>query len=358
MNILHTVFSFNNGGIENLLVDIINNWDESNKIILCVINDDYNEELLRKVVKRKNIKVILLNRKKGTRSMVFLYKYIKIIYKERITIIHCHSIQSLRVGLISKMLKPTLKIYYTVHDTKIYKKLSKINIILQNIFVEKVIAISKAVRNDIESRNSKNDIEVIYNAIDLKKFKKKRENKNYGRINIGCIARIIPEKKGQDILLKAIRIVKDKYPNVMCLFAGEPPKGKEYILGQLENQAIELGVAENVRFEGNINDIPNFLNKLDIFVLPSRYEGFGIVLLEAMASNIPVIASNLEGPQEIIKENKYGELFEVENYKELAELIINKIENNDIDKINNSYDYVKEKFSIEIVNKKLKEIYD
>lgn len=356
MNILHTVFSFNNGGIENLIVDMLNNWNiDSDNLVLCIINNDYNEELINKIKQKKNIKVILLNRDKGSKSFEFIIKYIDVIRKNKINVIHCHLFEAVKVSTLAKIFIPNIKIFYTVHDTNIYKKFSKKDIIIDNLFVKGIIAISNSVKAEIKSKNK---VEVIYNAIDIDKFSNRiKEKHNINSINVGCVARIMPEKKGQDILLKAIAIVKDKYPNIMCYFAGEPQKGKEYYLDELKNYCKKLGITENVVFMGNVGDVPQFLQKLDIFVLPSRYEGFGIVILEAMASKVPVIASRLEGPEEIIKNDKYGKLFEVENHTELAKLIIEEIEFKNTNKINLAYEYVNKEFNIGTINKKLRQVY-
>ncbi|MFQ6882260.1 glycosyltransferase [Clostridium sp.] len=356
MNILHTVFSFNSGGIENLLVDIVNNWNEKkDNLIICVINNDYNIDLINRINNSSNCKVVLLNRNRGSKNIKFIYDYIKVIITNKVDIIHCHLYEVLKIVLFAKIIKPKIKIYYTVHDTNIYRKFNKRAIALQNIFVKKIIAISEAVKKDIVARNNKCKIEVVPNAIDVNRFIYEKEISKY--VSIGCIARIMPEKKGQDILIKAIKIVKEKYPNVKCYFAGEPKKGDEYELEKLKELVNNLDLQEDVIFLGNVNNIPKFLAKLDIFVLPSRYEGFGIVLLESMAAKVPVIASKLEGPQEIILDNKFGELFDVGDYKTLAQIIIKLISNKNQKKINESYQYVKQYYNIDIINNKLKKIY-
>lgn len=356
MNILHTVFSFNNGGIENLLVDIINNWNyEEDKIILCIINNDYNIELLKKIKKNNRVQVILLNREKNSSGIRVILKYINIILKNKIDIIHCHLYEAVKISILGKLIRPNIKIFYTVHDKKIYNKFSKIDILIQNYFIKKILAISNSVKEDIVSINNKIPVEVLRNSIDLEKFNIPKV-KHKG-IRIGCVARIMPEKKGQDILLRAISIVKEIYPNVECWIAGEPKKGEEKSLLNLKILSERLNIKSNICFKGNVSNIPLFLSEIDIFVLPSRYEGFGIAIIEAMASRVPVIASNLEGPKEIIKDNNFGELFNVEDYKQLANLIIKLIETKPNMKVEESYKYVEKNFNINVMNKRLKTIY-
>lgn len=144
---------------------------------------------------------------------------------------------------------------------------------------------------------------------------------------IGNVARIQPETKGQDILIRAIALLKKDYPGIRCLFAGGPAKGQEQLLQELVDLTTQLDVSENITFIGTINDVPGFLSQIDIFALPSRSEGFGISLVEAMAMGIPCVASDLEGPAEVLRGGEKGTLFTPGNPEDLAEKLRAVIEN-------------------------------
>ena len=181
--------------------------------------------------------------------------------------------------------------------------------------------------------------------------------KDRNEIIIGNVARILPEKKGQDILIRAVAEIKDKYPNIKCMFAGSPSNGRTYFKDELEQIARDTGVYDKVEFVGDITDVPSFLDNLDIFVLPSRYEGFGISLIEAMSMGLPCISSDIEGPKEIIKDNKYGVLFKTGDYKDLASklsYVIKKISDYDKEQV---ISYVHENFDIKNMMKKVYELY-
>lgn len=83
----------------------------------------------------------------------------------------------------------------------------------------------------------------------------------------------------------------------------------------------------NISLCGNVENIPDFLSTIGIFVLPSIYEGFGISLIEAMSMGIPCVASNIDGPREIIKDSSLGVLSEPGNAHDLADKIDYVIEN-------------------------------
>ena len=122
-------------------------------------------------------------------------------------------------------------------------------------------------------------------------------------------------RKGLDILIKSLSLLKDL--NILAHIGGD---GK--YLEKFKTLAKDLGVFEKCRFYGEIltDDISAFYSRLDLFVLASRDETFGVVVVEAMASGLPVIATDCGGPKEIITAET-GVLIEKENPPELARAI-------------------------------------
>ena len=229
------------------------------------------------------------------------------------------------------MWNPKLKIVYTIHGIKQYCNLGRIRVIYRNIICKFIIAISQSVRDDIIACGAyANKVRIVYNAIDSSKIEERdiRESKlkDKNSIIIGNVARIDLEKKGQDILLHAIALVKIKYPNIFCVFAGADMTENESELGKLKEIVKELDLESNVKFLGNVDNVFEFLSEIDVFVLPSRVEGFGISLIEAMAMGIPCIASDVGGPAEIIGKEERGLLFSVDDARQLAEKIFTMIE--------------------------------
>ena len=354
MNILYTIFSLGIGGAEKLLVDIVNNWDKNSgdNVYVCIINNRIEKSLLDKI--DNNINVIQLNRTEGDKNIKYLFQYMNVIRKYKIDIIHCQSNDTVRFSLFSKLINPKIRIFYTVHATNTFKNLSKIDVFVNKLMCNKIIAISSSVYNEIVERNvNKNKIEIVYNGIDLSNISiRKKEHEN---INIACVARLIAKTKGQDILIKSIRIVRNNYPNIKCYLVGDANNIKDR--EELKKLVDDIGLDNEIVFTGNLDNVPKFLESIDIFVLPSRYEGFGLALIEAMAAKIPVIASNIDGPKEIIKDNKYGTLFESESVEDLAKKIIKVIESNDEIKIEKAYKYVNNNYSIKEMVNNLSNIY-
>ena len=123
MNILYTMISFNVGGAEKLMTDILNSWNNSkDKLILCIINDDYKEEMINKIKFKDNIKIEFIKRKKGNKGLNVIIKYLKIIKKYKVDIIHSQDRESMILSIFAKLYKFNIKLYrhYTCHRI-IYK---------------------------------------------------------------------------------------------------------------------------------------------------------------------------------------------------------------------------------------------
>lgn len=162
-------------------------------------------------------------------------------------------------------------------------------------------------------------ITVVPFGIDTERFKPRRvQGTAESTIVIGT-ARTLHTIYGLDVLLRSFRKALDKLPNLRLSIAGE---GHE--LRKLQHLAKFLNLGESVCFLGQIphSDMPAFLNTLDLFVIPSREEAFGVAALEAMSCGVPVIASNVGGLPEILDGGKCGTLVPPDDPSALAHAMI------------------------------------
>jgi GalNAc-alpha-(1->4)-GalNAc-alpha-(1->3)-diNAcBac-PP-undecaprenol alpha-1,4-N-acetyl-D-galactosaminyltransferase len=128
-----------------------------------------------------------------------------------------------------------------------------------------------------------------------------------------AIGKLIPQK-GFDLAIKAFAQVAHKYPEWTLTILGEGEMRSE-----LEKLCLELDLEDRVFMPGVVKNIDAHLRKADIFILPSRFEGFPVTLCEAMACGVPVIASNcLSGPREIVHDGIDGMLVKPDNISALA----------------------------------------
>jgi glycosyltransferase involved in cell wall biosynthesis len=134
-------------------------------------------------------------------------------------------------------------------------------------------------------------------------------------------------KKGQDLLVRAVKQCRDAGLNVKATLMGGVHAYSEQSFAELKTLVQSLGISEHIEFLVNRTDVPAVLGQADLFVLPSRYEGLGLVVLEAMAAGLPVIASAVDGPAELIASEKDGLLFEPDNVEDLYQQIRRLYEN-------------------------------
>ena len=219
--------------------------------------------------------------------------------------------------------------------------------------MDKVICVSEDSKKSLLKLypELENKVQVICNPIDQNNILQKANEKlkfNKKKINMITIGRLI-KIKGYDILLQSHNklIKKGIEYNLIILGEGEERKNLEKYIKQnnLENNTQLLGFKEN--------PYP-YLKQADIFVSASRYEGYPLVLCEAICLGKPIIATNCTGPKEILENGKYGLIAEVENVEDLAEkmeeLILDK-------KLREKYsDLSKERARIFNIKKTLEEI--
>ena len=172
-------------------------------------------------------------------------------------------------------------------------------------------------------------ISVIHNGIDLTRFKANpdfdrtkflsKKNIPANRILIGTIGRIDRLKKQEFLIYAAVDLV-EKYPNIHFVFVGDETNsvtGKGY-REELYEKIREKGLEKHFSIFGYSEDVEKFFSVLDIFVLTTPKESFGLVLLEAMAMGIPVLGSCRGGPPEIIRDNINGYLFNPDKVSDLT----------------------------------------
>ncbi|MGZ3304927.1 MAG: glycosyltransferase [Asticcacaulis sp.] len=129
---------------------------------------------------------------------------------------------------------------------------------------------------------------------------------------IGTLGRL-HENKGLDIMLRALAILLRRGMKVRLRIAGDGPE-----LPRLRDLTHKLGLQDEVEFTGWVSPAADYLSTLDLFVLPSRVEPFGLVVAESMAAGVAVVASDIDGPREILKGGDLGWLSPPEDAQGLA----------------------------------------
>jgi|GEM_PF-5766728 len=198
---------------------------------------------------------------------------------------------------------------------------------LLNIFARKILVPNDHVKKYILHRGGPKRVEVIDLPIFVDNFAFNASNRlnsapNYKK-TVGMLARF-QEVKGQDIFIRAINQLRDIWDQVEFVVGGGNPFHRqdasqftEYVYALCE----QLNVQGKVGFVGEVEDTAKYLAAIDILVVPSRYESYGMVVLEGMASGCLVIASATDGPRKLISHGRDGYLFDIEDHIALAKLI-------------------------------------
>lgn len=333
MKILHIVWSAQYGGAETMLVDILNYQVKSHQIGLLIINDSINE-LIRDFDPR--IKIIMIKRPLKSRNLWYLLKLNGLLLFNSYDIIHCHQDNIIRYVPVYKWKK---NFCLTVHSVEMdIISLPKYNYIF---------SISDIVYKKLKEERL--DSMLVINGIDINNFKIKTSDLNSKNIfKLVQISRLEYLHKGQDILLKAIRILLDKYQfNQFHLdFIGDGSS-----LEYLKLLTDELKLNSYVSFLGSKSKyyIKTHLCEYDLLIQPSNWEGFGLTAIEAMAAKVPTMVSDVDGLKSNAQGGKNAFTFEPGNVDDCAKTLYHTFTcpKEEIEEmVNNAYQYVIENFDV------------
>jgi glycosyltransferase involved in cell wall biosynthesis len=364
INLLHLITELDIGGAEKLLLSLVRKLDSDRYNVIVAYMK--GEGKLAKDFKDSGIRVFDLKMKNriDARAIIYLYRLLK---RENIKILHTHLIQADICGFLAGKTAGVPVIISTRHNPDEFRKKFSIPVWLDGIFAnhsDRIIAVSNAVKDFLikHEKISPQKFAVIHNGIEPGEFifesgisgKKKESGISLSSPVAGCIGRF-DEQKGHMCFLEAIPQILEYFPDAKFIFVGEGPLRRK-----AERRSKELKIDRNVIFTGIRRDIPGILAIMDIFILPSIFEGFGIVLLEAMAAGKPVIASRVGGIPEIINHNLNGILVEPANSAEIAAAILNLLkEPAKMRRMGEAgREEVKKRFSADTMAKKIETLYN
>jgi glycosyltransferase involved in cell wall biosynthesis len=307
MKILHLINTLSVGGAELHLLSLCRHLQRYGLeiVVACLREQVKDSRSLRVDFETEHIRVVDLcadNRY----DCYFLSRFARLLKQESPAIVHTHLPRADLAGGLGHLLHPSMPWISSVHDIHSKSWAGKWTLPLLNVVwrqADAVIAISHAVKDWLvqERRVPSDKVAVIHYGLETQWFAQahmhgRKHGAPAGRAVIGTIGRLEP-RKGQAGLIQAMPAVLRKVPNASLLIAGHDPWGYGQTLQAL---ITELGLGEHVQLVGFQDDVPAFLSGVDVFAFASRAEGFGQVLLEAMAAGRPVVASKLAPHTEIV----------------------------------------------------------
>jgi len=303
-------------------------------IVASSSNGPFIEELNKNGIRHISVKM------RGKLNFQAVFSTARLVRKEKIDILHTHggvAGLSARIGALigrSPIIIHTLHgIHYLNYKNRFLKWLFIYLERFFSLFTEAIILVSDSDKEKgvINKLAKKEKMRVIKNGIEFSEFQKKIDvlaKKKALGIDpswplIGTVARL-HRQKGHIYLLKAAKKVIKALPQTRFLIIGDGPLRKD-----LEKYQKELRLEKNVIFLGARRDIPELLLIIDLFALPSLWEGLPLTLLEAVASSKPVVATDVDGNREIIEDERTGILVPPRNPEWFANAIIKFLKDKD-----------------------------
>lgn len=337
IKILHVYKSFNiyNGLIEILTI-LAQNMDHQ-KFELGVCVNEYQQNSYGKNFEGLGAKIFNLDIKPGLgynyRQILELNRFFKLY---RPDIVQTHVLKANLLGTIAaKMAKvpAVITTEMTLKDTAPTAMKRFRDRIIQpaaSFMInrsDKFMVTSEYIKRQWTGDKINDRLEVIYPPFNLEKYDiavrtPRNHIESIGK-RVGFVGRL-SEEKSVETLIKAMGLVLSEIADVRCMIVGTGP-----LESQLRNYCETLNVSESIEFTGYKENSFEELREMDVFVLPSRTEGCPIVILEAMAMGLPVVATDVGGNPELVVHNHTGILFPQGDAQKLADAISELINNRD-----------------------------
>jgi len=326
MKVLHVITSLNIGGAEKLMVDLLPRFrDEGIESELAVFSNTCTQ--FSQALEKKGIKIHWLNNDTNPYSPRNLYRLNQLCSKY--DIIHAHNaICQLYTAIVS--IGSNKKFVTTEHSTSNRRRKMKFYHWIDKWMYSRynrIICVSQKAEESLRrhiGRFGDDSILTINNGVEIDRFENALPNKSI-RNNLPENAVILTmvgslrAAKDQDTIIRAISLLPE---NFHFFIVGDGIRKKD-----LSNLAKSLSVESRVHFLGIRNDIPEILKASDFAIMSSHWEGFALSSVEGMSVGIPVLASDVDGLREVVKDA--GVLFPHQDYKSLAENVLRLSENRD-----------------------------
>ena len=298
------------GGAETQLVNLATKlkcrgWDV--RVVSMLPPQAFVEEL-----KNAHIPLATLNMRRGVADPRAVFRLLKILREWEPDILHSHMVHANLLARVVRIFCKIPVLISTAHSIDEGGRWREVAYRLTDPLADLTTNVSRAAveRYIRVGAAPKNKIIFMPNGIDTAKFNLNKAAGQHLRNELGvdnyfvwlAVGRF-EEAKDYPNMLRAFKMIVSKKSDVVLLLVGQGS-----LLEEVKKLAGALGMKDNVRFLGVRQDVPDLMNAADAFVLSSRWEGFGLVLVEAMSCQLPVVATDSGGPREILNGGKLGHL--------------------------------------------------
>jgi glycosyltransferase involved in cell wall biosynthesis len=254
------------------------------------------------------------------------------LHGQQVEIIHSHCQFGDGLALLLKRELGAKAVVRTVHNEREWGKRPLRHLLLTNglypLRFQQELGVSQQVVDNLNQRPLAKKLGktavLAYNALNVSRFANVQVDRAEKRRELGLPANApiigsvgrLTEQKAYDLFLEAAALVKAHLPEAHFLLVGDGP-----LAADLQTQAEELGLSPHIIFTGARADVEELLQIMDVFVNSSRWEGLPTVMLESMASRIPVVATDVSGNRELVRDGENGRLVPPNDPSALAQAI-------------------------------------
>ncbi|MHC1720677.1 MAG: glycosyltransferase family 4 protein [Clostridiaceae bacterium] len=352
MKVLQIINNLDIGGAETLLKNyVLKNSDADIENHICIL--EKSDTFILDELQKNNIKIFILGLPNKYSAIKALKRLREIIGQGCYDCVHVHLFPGQYYGAkLADEFKNTHFIF-TEHST--YNKRRDIKPLYpvekwSYSKYENVLCISRTTAKTLNAwmPSIKPRLRVVYGGIAINQIQRIREP-FYDAVLVGSMR---GNEKGVDIFIKAIKTIENYVRHIAIV-------GEGILKDDMMSLRDSLGLKDKIEFTGNVDNVNEYLSNSKMFVLPSRWEGFGLAILEAMAARLPVVATNVGGIPEIVTDGKDGILVPPEDVIALGKNMLYVLNNRDMaaQLAENAYRTVTEKFSIEAYAERLNILY-
>ncbi|OYQ74960.1 glycosyltransferase [Wohlfahrtiimonas chitiniclastica] len=353
MKILYLITGLGLGGAEKVVVDLADQMVKRGHTV-CIA---YLKGNIVVKPKSENVQMISLGLESPKKLLKALYNFRQLIRQFKPDVVHAHMVHANIFARLARLMCKIPKLICTAHNSNEGGKIRMLAYRYTNWLSDFNTNVSQEATDSLIQKGAfdQSNLHAVYNGIDLSKFysdknSSKTSNQKIEFLSVGRFN----EQKDYPNLLYAIAKVTQRNQNVHFNIAGDGE-----LRSMIEVLIEQLGIGQYVTLLGRRDDVPDLMRQADCFVLSSKYEGFGLVVAEAMACGTFVIATDCGGVKEVM--GGYGYLIPSQNHNILAEKILDFINLSENDRIKNNEraeKYIKQNFDLNRVVEQWEKIYE
>lgn len=318
--LLYVVTTLGWGGAESQVIDLARSfkalgWDVAVAVLLATA-------ARRDALESVGIPVYTLGMTRGRPDLRAVWRLAELIRRMKPTVVHAHMVHANLLSRVTRSIASAPVLISSAHSIseggrwreiayRMTDRLADLTTNVSNAGVERFEAVGAAPHGRIR---------FMPNGIDVRRFRSDSVERSRHRVELGLGDRFVwlavgrfEEAKDYPNMLDAFATIRDHAVRPLLLIAGDGP-----LREQLEARVADLGLQGCVRFLGLRRDIPGLMNAADAYVLSSAWEGLPIVLLEAAASALPIVTTDVGGTAQIVRSNETGILVRPRDSRQLA----------------------------------------